>query len=366
MSKVATNFVNQYNLTPQMSIAELGNYTEKICKDLKDYKARDHARNRIQKLGFSKDQTYTLIPIQTSGRHVIGRDPIKKLAQYIKENENNLEPEEIYELAYNLAKTASTVIAQSSRLKLLRKELRKLDADCITIESIYIPDITQSSNEEQAINQKLREDEGYDCPEFFYLENVQKRLKDCNTANSPTMQNLMDIMIMLSMRPADVATLRINHYSPSNEEWYHSEYSWYCTGYAKNKNNEPRPFVSMEKDPLLARELLVWIQKAIPNKFPFLMRDKDGDVNVHPINNFLAVYGISSSYLRKIRSDHAIIIHEGKTRSKCNRLCKLALRHKIKREASDHYGIMNNRPIIPVPKQEYDEIEDIYNLYGDI
>ena len=71
MSKVATNFVNQYNLTPQMNIAELGNYAEKICKDLKDYKARDHARNRIQKLGFSKDQTYALIPIQTSGRCVV-------------------------------------------------------------------------------------------------------------------------------------------------------------------------------------------------------------------------------------------------------------------------------------------------------
>ena len=48
MSKVATNFVNQYNITPQMSIAELGNYAEKICKEIKDYKARDYARNRIQ------------------------------------------------------------------------------------------------------------------------------------------------------------------------------------------------------------------------------------------------------------------------------------------------------------------------------
>ncbi|CAG8658806.1 6799_t:CDS:1, partial [Paraglomus occultum] len=135
MSKVATNFVNQYNLTPQMSIAELGNYAEKICKDLKDYKARDHARNRIQKLGFSKDQTYALIPIQTSRRRVIGRDPVKKLAQYIKENEDNLEPEEIliYELAYNLAKTAPTIIAQSSRLKLLRKKLRNLDADYLKL-----------------------------------------------------------------------------------------------------------------------------------------------------------------------------------------------------------------------------------------
>ncbi|CAG8641238.1 8034_t:CDS:2 [Paraglomus brasilianum] len=329
MSKVATNFVNQYNLTPQMSIAELGNYAEKICKEIKDYKARDHARNRIQKLGFSKDQTYALIPIQASGRRVTGRDPIKKLAQYIKENENNLEPEEINTLAYNLAKTAPTIIAQSSRLKLLRKELRKLDADYITIESIYIPDITQRSNKEQAINQELREDKGYDCPEFFYLENVQKRLKDCNTANSPTMQNLMDIMIMLCMRPADVATLRINHYSPSNEEWYDPKYSWYCTGYAKNKNNEPRPFVSMEKDPLLARELLIWIQKAITNEFPFLMRDKDGDVNVYPINNFLTVYGISSSYLRKIGSDHAIVIHGNKNDSKRKRLRQLALRQKI-------------------------------------
>src|SRR5439155_6888537 len=198
MSKVATNFVNQYNLTPQMSIAELGNYAEKICKELKDYKARNHARNRIQKLGFSRDQTYALIPIQISGRRVTGRDPVKKLAQYIKDNENNLEPEEINTLAYNLAKTAPTVIAQSSRLKLLRKELRILNAKYLTIEAIYIPDITQKSNKEQAINQELREDEGYDCPEFFYLENVQKRLKDCNITNSPTMQNLMDIMIMLS------------------------------------------------------------------------------------------------------------------------------------------------------------------------
>ncbi|CAG8665509.1 11782_t:CDS:1, partial [Acaulospora colombiana] len=68
MSKVATNFIDQYKLTPQMSIAKLSTYSEKICKELKDYKARDHARNRIQKLGFSRDQTYALIPIQTSGR----------------------------------------------------------------------------------------------------------------------------------------------------------------------------------------------------------------------------------------------------------------------------------------------------------
>ncbi|CAJ0634292.1 7685_t:CDS:2 [Entrophospora sp. SA101] len=169
-------------------------------------------------------------------------------------------------------------------------------------------------------------------------------------------------MVMLCMRPADVRNLHIDQYNSNNAEWYDPKYSWYCTGYAKNKNDEPRPLVSMEKDPLWARELLIWIQKSIPQKFTFLIKDKDGDVNVHPINNFLIPYGISSSLLRKIGSDHAIIIHEGKTRSKCNCLCKLALRHKINREASDHYGIMNNRPNTPAPKQENSEVEDIIDF----
>src|SRR6185369_8776540 len=148
------------------------------------------------------------------------------------------------------------------------------------------------------------------------------------------MQNLMDIMIILSMRPADVVNLRIDYYKPSNADWYKSKYSWYCTGYVKNIKDEPRPLVSMEKDPLRARELLIWIQKAIPVKFPFLIRDKDGDVNVHLINNFLAIYGISSSYLRKIGSDHAIVIHGNKNDSKRNRLHQLALRQKVINTAS--------------------------------
>ncbi|CAG8786164.1 867_t:CDS:2, partial [Acaulospora morrowiae] len=72
---------------------------------------------------------------------------------------------------------------------------------------------------------------------------------------------------------------------------------------------------------------------SIPKRFPFLVKDEDGNVNVHPINNFLIPYDISSS------------------------LRKLALRQKINREASDHYGIMNNRLNTPAPmiEQGYDK-----------
>lgn len=42
-------------------------------------------------------------------------------------------------------------------------------------------------------------------------------------------------MIMLSMRPADVAGLSIDQYDISDEMWYKSNYSWYCTDYSKIK-----------------------------------------------------------------------------------------------------------------------------------
>ncbi|CAG8701186.1 24734_t:CDS:10 [Cetraspora pellucida] len=50
--------------------AKLSNYAEELVKYLKDVKAYNHAQNWIQKLGFSKNQTYALIPIQTSGKHI--------------------------------------------------------------------------------------------------------------------------------------------------------------------------------------------------------------------------------------------------------------------------------------------------------
>ena len=74
----------------------------------------------------------------------------------------------------------------------------------------------------------------------------------------------------------------------------------------------------MEKNPVWARELLTWIQKAIPKRFPFLLKGEGDNVNVYPINNFLAPYGISSCHLRKIGADHASRMHGGKNDSHRN------------------------------------------------
>ncbi|KAF0484151.1 hypothetical protein F8M41_023079 [Gigaspora margarita] len=65
-------------------------------------------------------------------------------------------------------------------------------------------------------------------PKHFSLEKGLRRIQNINTTKIPTMQDLADVIIMLSMRPAEVATLCIIHYEPGElnpPEWYKSGYS---------------------------------------------------------------------------------------------------------------------------------------------
>ncbi len=95
-----------------------------------------------------------------------------------------------------------------------------------------------------------------------------------NISKILTRENLADVIVMLSMRPVEVRSLQINYYkldSSNIPSWYKEGYSQYCTGYLKSrrekkKNPDPRSFLSMEKNPEHARELLTWIQDAIKAK----------------------------------------------------------------------------------------------------
>ncbi|GES74494.1 hypothetical protein GLOIN_2v1475459 [Rhizophagus clarus] len=92
-----------------------------------------------------------------------------------------------------------------------------------------------------------------------------------DVSKTPIREDLADVIVMLSMRPAEIRSLQINYYKldPSDiPAWYKEGYSWYCTGYLKSKgekkkNSPPRLFLSIEKNPERARELLTWIRDAI-------------------------------------------------------------------------------------------------------
>lgn len=132
--------------------------------------------------------------------------------------------------------------------------MHSLEADYLILEATKIPFITEKANQIQARIHTLHEINGFDWPDYFLLEKVQERLKSCDVTESPSMQNLVDVMLMLCMRSAEVASLCINRYRPSRESWYNPDY---CIVLVMRKNKgelgEPRPFLTMEKNPMRVR-----------------------------------------------------------------------------------------------------------------
>ncbi|CAG8776800.1 5388_t:CDS:1, partial [Dentiscutata heterogama] len=94
----------------------------------------------------------------------------------------------------------------------------------------------------------------------------------------------------------------------------------------------------------------------ILDKFPFLLKDKNGNTNVVPLNQFLSCHRITSYMLRKIGADYASRVHRGGNDFCYQYLWQLAYKHKISYASSvEHYGVINDRPNTPAPKQENSE-----------
>ena len=200
----------------------------------------------------------------------------------------------------------------------------------------------------------------------------------------PTKEDLVDVIVMLSMRPAEVRSLQINHYEvdlSNPPAWYENGYSWYCTGYLKKENPDPRPFLSIEKNPERARELLTWIQEAIKaGKLRDPVYTEGGTRNAWPFNEFLKQkpYKSIPKDLREYGAKHASRAHGGKktTPENLKRLTRIALRQESDRlDAGDNYAMGDTESedsdpeddCNPEPESESaenDEITDIINMYS--
>src|SRR5437660_2858863 len=100
-------------------------------------------------------------------------------------------------------------IATTSRLSRLRRELRKLNAPEKIISATLDEETTCASNKIQKEHRDQRENEGIDFPDHFSLESVKERLDFYDVSNTPDVQALADVMIMLCIRPAKIKNLYI-------------------------------------------------------------------------------------------------------------------------------------------------------------
>ena len=68
-----------------------------------------------------------------------------------------------------------------------------------------------------------------------------KIIQNMDVSKVLTKEDLMDVIVMLSMRPAEIRSLQINYYEPDSSNipsWYKNSYSWYCTGYLKSRGKK--------------------------------------------------------------------------------------------------------------------------------
>jgi len=165
-------------------------------------------------------------------------------------------------------KDENEIVADVSRQLTFRVKLAEGGVDPAIIEEFAKDkELIQDSNKIQKERTKKRMANPGRIPIHFSLANVSKRIQNMDISKIPAREDLADVIVMLSMRPGEVRSLQINHYEPDPSNipaWYKEGYSWYCTGYLKSRgekkeNPDPRPFLSMEKNPERTRELLTWI-----------------------------------------------------------------------------------------------------------
>src|SRR3954465_12104750 len=78
---------------------------------------------------------------------------------------------------------------------------------------------------------------------------VLKRIQNMNVSKVLTKEDLVNVIVMLSMRPAEVRSLQINHYEvylSNPSAWYENGYSWYYTGYLKSREEKKKYKASHE------------------------------------------------------------------------------------------------------------------------
>jgi hypothetical protein len=98
--------------------------------------------------------------------------------------------------------------------------LGSLNAPEKIISATLIPEITRASNKIQQEHSEQRKNEGIDFPDHFSIELVMERLDLYDVSNISDKQTLVDVMIMLCIRPAKIKNLCISNGG--------------VTGYAKN------------------------------------------------------------------------------------------------------------------------------------
>ncbi|RGB21884.1 hypothetical protein C1646_777064 [Rhizophagus diaphanus] len=336
--------LEKYNLSAKSTPEQLSEHAPEFNASLSDWMARrcvkvPLAKSIKKRSAFSKEQIEAFVPNKRKEKLTI-----EERAKYCAKTSDKWD---IFIYSRDIgpkSKDNKEIITGCSQLSLFRNELQKAGIAQELIDTYAKdPNVTTSSNkiQKEQTDQNLAKN-WLRTPKYFSIASVSKRLRDIDITKDLSMQDLADMMVMLSMRPAEVSNLQINHYEvdlSNRPAWYENGYSWYYTGYKKNKdeykdNPELRPFISMEKD----------LEQAIKaEKLGNPTFSKNGKRNTQVLSNFLKPHKIMPKILRKIGGKNYAI-------------------GDIESEDSGPKDKYNSKP--ESESTENDKISDIINMYS--
>ncbi|RHZ77319.1 hypothetical protein Glove_181g15 [Diversispora epigaea] len=251
MFAIATKFIKQYNLNPQISNSELSQYTLKLLDVLLDNKKKDHAQNKdinlivlnqtptglidknireksIEILNnrykFSEKRGNALLQahskfINTSQKseqrenkviyifrdnHIINLSAYTKVVITYNGTPQSLEKETIKDMAQRILQ--DKLNTRDMKAEALAMALLAPNANAVT----KISEITEEANKIQKNRRKyVKTFKKINYSDHFTLELIKKRLDKYDISTPSNLQALANIMIMVYIRPAELIFLRI-------------------------------------------------------------------------------------------------------------------------------------------------------------
>ncbi|GBC09781.1 hypothetical protein RclHR1_00910031 [Rhizophagus clarus] len=318
---VLEQFLEKHKLMADSAHEQLSEHTPELDALLSDWMARRCVkvaltRGTDNRRSFSKEKIEALLPDKRKGKLTIEKrtEYCAKAGDFVNIIANHwaLGPKN---------KDENEIIAGASHQSTFCAKLAEGGVEIAIIDTFAKnKKLIQDSNKIQKKRTKKRMANLDTIPIHFSLANVQKRIQNMDVSKTPTREDLADVIVMLSMRPAEAGKLRNPVYTGS------------------------------------------------------------GTCNAWPFNKFLKQepYRTKPKNLRDYGSKHASRIHGGKkpTPQHLKLLSRIAMRQESDRlNAGDNYAIGDMESEYSSPENEHnsepesesaenDEISDIINMYS--
>ena len=212
---ILNQFLEKYNLSADSTPEQLSEHAPELDALLPDWMARRCvkvalARGTDNNHSFSKERIEALLPDKRKKNLTIeGR------AEYCAKAGDFVDIIANHWAVSSKNKDEKEIVAGVSRQSTFRVKLAEGGVNPAIIEEfVKDKDLIQDSNKIQKERTKKQMANPDRIPIHFSLANVSKRIQNMDISKIPTRENLADVIVMLSMRPAKVRSLQINHYEP--------------------------------------------------------------------------------------------------------------------------------------------------------